>query len=41
MMRTLEEYYLDRADVCRKIGDSFGASYWVQRAYEVSCLGEE
>lgn len=39
-MKTLEEFYLTKAEECRKIGDSFGASYWVHRAFEVSCLGE-
>lgn len=39
-MLSLEEYYLTRAEECRQDGDSFGASYWTQRAFEASCLGE-
>lgn len=39
-MMGLEEFYLDKAEDCRKIGDAFGASYWMQRAFEASALGE-
>jgi hypothetical protein len=39
-MMSLEEYYLTRADECRQANDSFGASYWMQRAFEASSLGE-
>jgi hypothetical protein len=39
-MQTLEDYYKDKAFECTLKGDSFGASYWYQRAYEVSCLGD-
>lgn len=39
-MKTLEEIYLDYAENCLRLGDSFGYSYWKQRAFEASSLGE-
>ena len=39
-MKTLEEVYQEKAAQCREKGDTFGASYWYQRAFEVSCLGD-
>ena len=40
MIRTLEEYYLDRAEECRQVNDAFGAAYWMARAFEASALGD-
>lgn len=34
----LEEFYLTKAEECRQAGDSFGASYWMTRAFEAACL---
>jgi hypothetical protein len=37
-MKTLEQFYQDKACECRAHGDDFGYCYWMKRAYEVSCL---
>ena len=39
-MQTLESFYKNKAFECTLKGDSFGASYWLMRAFEISCLGE-
>lgn len=39
-MKTLEVLYLEYAEECKASGDSFGYSYWKQRAFEASSLGE-
>jgi hypothetical protein len=39
-MKTLEDVYRQKAFQCREKGDTFGASYWLMRAFEASCLGD-
>lgn len=39
-MKSLEEIYIQYAENCLRLGDSFGYSYWKRRAFEVACLGE-
>lgn len=39
-MKSLEEYYIERACECKANNDMFGYHYWMQCAFDVSAIEE-
>lgn len=40
-MRSLEQFYIDKAIECKNNNDMFGYAYWMQCAFDVSSIEED